>query len=102
MDDLPPDITWPGAGSGFEADPFSPAGSAQRRWWLLWAAERGNPRARAMIAVLLTGGVVALIVMVPVVVRDPTGSTALALVGPVVVAWARLLLRGRVVRAPKR
>lgn len=26
---------WPAAGSGFEADPFSPAGTAQREWFLI-------------------------------------------------------------------
>ena len=26
---------WPAAGSGFEADPFSPAGTAQRQWLLI-------------------------------------------------------------------
>jgi hypothetical protein len=25
---------WPGQGSGFDADPFSPAGTAQREWIL--------------------------------------------------------------------
>jgi hypothetical protein len=25
---------WPGQGSGFDADPFSPAGTAQREWML--------------------------------------------------------------------
>ena len=27
-----PPIMWPGSGSGFEADPFSPAGTAERDW----------------------------------------------------------------------
>ena len=27
-----PPVMWPGAGSGFEADPFSPAGTAEREW----------------------------------------------------------------------
>lgn len=26
---------WPAAGSGFEADPFSPAGTAQREWFFI-------------------------------------------------------------------
>jgi hypothetical protein len=29
-----PPIMWPSSGSGFEADPFSPAGTAQREWFL--------------------------------------------------------------------
>lgn len=29
-----PPIMWPGAGSGFEADPMSPAGTAERMWQL--------------------------------------------------------------------
>ncbi len=41
---IPPNIMWPAKGSGFEADPFSPAGSAQRGWWLLNAARRGRTR----------------------------------------------------------
>jgi hypothetical protein len=32
---MPPNIMWPEQGSGFEADPFSPAGTAQRQWWLI-------------------------------------------------------------------
>jgi len=32
-DDLVPPVMWPSKGSGFEADPFSPAGTAQRYWW---------------------------------------------------------------------
>jgi hypothetical protein len=32
---IPPNIMWPEAGSAFEADPFSPAGTAQRQWWLV-------------------------------------------------------------------
>lgn len=35
-----PPIMWPDAGSGFEADPFSPAGTAQRGWWLSQALLR--------------------------------------------------------------
>jgi hypothetical protein len=30
-----PPIMWPSAGSGFEADPFSPAGTGQREWFLI-------------------------------------------------------------------
>ena len=33
-DETPP-IMWSDPGSGFEADPFSPAGRMQRQWWFL-------------------------------------------------------------------
>jgi hypothetical protein len=33
---------WPDAGSGFEADPFSPAGTAQREWLLTQALGRSR------------------------------------------------------------
>ena len=33
---------WPESGSGFEADPFSPAGTAQREWILLQALGRSR------------------------------------------------------------
>ena len=42
LDVSPPNIMWPGPGSGFEASPFSPAGTAQRVWWLI----RGSARKR--------------------------------------------------------
>jgi hypothetical protein len=42
--DLIPPIMWPSTGSGFEADPLSPTGSAQRQWWLIRAAQRGSNR----------------------------------------------------------
>jgi hypothetical protein len=34
-DDIPPNIMWPPKGSGFQADPFSPAGTSQRYWLLI-------------------------------------------------------------------
>ena len=43
-----PPIMWPSAGSGFEADPFSPAGSAQREWFL--ARRFGRSRAGKAVA----------------------------------------------------
>jgi hypothetical protein len=43
-DVIPPNIMWPDKGSGFEANPFSPAGSAQRQWWAINAARRGGSR----------------------------------------------------------
>jgi hypothetical protein len=33
---------WPEPGSGFEADPFSPAGTAQREWGLIRALGRSR------------------------------------------------------------
>jgi len=32
---MPPNIMWPAKGSGLQADPFSPAGTSQRYWWLI-------------------------------------------------------------------
>ncbi len=50
---------WPVAGSGFEADPFSPAGLAQQEWVL--ASRAGRSRAGRVlvwvIVVLLVLGV---------------------------------------------
>jgi hypothetical protein len=47
--DLTPPMMWPDKGSGFEASPFSPAGRAQRMWWMMQGARRGRtPRRRAM------------------------------------------------------
>ena len=37
---IPPHIMWPARGSGFEADPHSPAGQAQRTWWMLNSRRR--------------------------------------------------------------
>ena len=51
---------WPSAGSGFEADPFSPAGLAQQEWVL--ASRAGRSRSGRVlvwvIVVLLIAGVV--------------------------------------------
>jgi hypothetical protein len=38
-----PPVMWPEAGSGFEADPFSPAGMSQQ----IWRATGRRPRSRA-------------------------------------------------------
>jgi hypothetical protein len=46
-----PPIMWPEAGSGFEADPFSPAGQAQMRWNLFDTLHRRSVhRSRAQQA----------------------------------------------------
>jgi hypothetical protein len=42
---------WPSSGSGFDADPFSPAGSAQREWFLI--RRLGGSRAGKSIALTL-------------------------------------------------
>jgi hypothetical protein len=41
--DPTPPVMWPDEGSGFEADPFSPAGMSQQ----IWTATRRRPRSRA-------------------------------------------------------
>jgi hypothetical protein len=41
--DHTPPVMWPEAGSGFEADPFSPAGMSQQ----IWRATGRRPRTRA-------------------------------------------------------
>ncbi len=60
---------WPAKDSGFEADPFSPAGSAQREWWLINAARRGGTRRQRalwiwilMIAVPIAIGLIVYVV----------------------------------------
>lgn len=62
-DDLvPPHVMWPAAGSGFEANPYSPAGQAQRGWWLAqrlrrgeWPPPRTDWRPLALIAAIPLG-----------------------------------------------
>jgi hypothetical protein len=67
-DDGPP-VMWPGAGSGFEADPFSPAGTAEREW----AFARGLGRRRGgrvvVWTVLLLVPTIALVYAVELLVR---------------------------------
>jgi hypothetical protein len=41
--DRTPPVMWPDEGSGFEADPFSPAGLSQQ----IWIATGKRPRSRA-------------------------------------------------------
>jgi hypothetical protein len=41
-DDPTPPVMWPEPGSGFEADPFSPAGMSQQ----IWRATGRRPRSR--------------------------------------------------------
>jgi hypothetical protein len=40
--DSTPPVMWPAEGSGFEADPFSPAGLSQQ----IWTATARRPRSR--------------------------------------------------------
>jgi hypothetical protein len=63
-DDIPPNIMWPPKGSGFQADPFSPAGSSQRSWWLIRRAIGGNPL--SFRSYLLLMGILAVVVVVAV------------------------------------
>ncbi len=42
-----PPIMWPAAGSGFEADPFSPSGMAQQEWVL--ASHLGKRRGGKLV-----------------------------------------------------
>jgi hypothetical protein len=51
-----PPIMWPSPGSGFQADPFSPTGTAQREWFLirrLGQTRYGKPLTVALLAVPL-------------------------------------------------
>ena len=74
--DEPPPLMWPEAGSGFEADPFSPAGQAQAMWRFLDGIRsqrgRGGP-------FRLLSWVIVILVFVPV-----TAAAVLALVHLVV------------------
>ena len=52
---IPPNIMWPEAGSGFEADPYSPAGTAQRGWWMISALSKRQVRTRRLLALPILG-----------------------------------------------
>ena len=65
---IPPNIMWPEAGSGFEANQYSPAGTAQRQWWQIQRIGRSgdfSPSARlaiwALVALPVSSGLVVLI-----------------------------------------
>jgi hypothetical protein len=47
---------WPESGSGFEADPFSPAGAAQREWML--TQRMGRSRWGRVLAWFLVAAIV--------------------------------------------
>jgi hypothetical protein len=59
-----PPVMWPEAGSGFEADPFSPAGTAQREWML--TQKIGRSFLGKVIACLILASIVIPIVWVMV------------------------------------
>ena len=50
--DSAPPVMWPDAGSGFEADPFSPAGLAQQQWTVMSHAGGGR-FTRIMMAIIV-------------------------------------------------
>ena len=56
-----PPIMWPSADSGFEADPFSPAGTAEREWALT------QRLGRSRVGKVVVWSILALIVLVPLV-----------------------------------
>lgn len=55
---------WPEKGSGFEADPFSPAGSAEREWGLIQRLPslRRNRRAMVLLFYIAVGFVGVLLI----------------------------------------
>jgi hypothetical protein len=59
--DSEPPIMWPSEGSGFEADSYSPAGTAQREWVL--SQRLGRSRFGKLVVWLI----LALVILVPVV-----------------------------------
>ncbi len=70
-EDAPP-VMWPGAGSGFEADPFSPAGQAQAMWrfWDGIRSKRDLPKSGAL---RLLSWLLTILVGIPVVVATVYG-----------------------------
>jgi hypothetical protein len=66
-DDGEPPIMWPSSGSGFEADPYSPAGTAQREWALTQGLGRsriGKLAVWIVLGVLILGPVITLLISV--------------------------------------
>jgi hypothetical protein len=55
---------WPGQGSGFDADPFSPAGTAQREWML--TQRLGRSRLGKLVVCLILALIVGA-VLVPII-----------------------------------
>gem|GEM_PF-4294750 len=59
-----PPLMWPESGSGFEADPFRPAGIAQGEWGFI--QRRGHSRYGRLV-VWLALGLVAMMAVTPLV-----------------------------------
>lgn len=51
----PPPVMWPDEASGFEADPFSPAGTAERYWALATSRGGSRPSVPRPVLLLLVG-----------------------------------------------
>jgi hypothetical protein len=66
-DDIPPNIMWPAKGSGFQADPFSPAGTSQR-YWLLIRRQAGTGGSVSFRAYLLLMAILVVVVAIVLVV----------------------------------
>lgn len=49
-DVVPPHVMWPSRSAGFEASPYSTAGTHQRSWWLLNGLARGGRKRRGRVA----------------------------------------------------
>jgi hypothetical protein len=62
---IPPQIMWPDAGSGFEANAWSPAGQSQRQWWFLRGLARGRrvPLRPALLLAALPLAVIAVVAL---------------------------------------
>ncbi|HEX2039122.1 MAG TPA: hypothetical protein VHF47_05225 [Acidimicrobiales bacterium] len=60
---VPPNVMWPGPGSGFEAHPWSPAGRAQETWRFARAlgGGRGRRGRRTPVARLVSGALVVVV-----------------------------------------
>ena len=52
---IPPNVMWPGAGSGFEADPWSPAGRSQTGWQLAQGLGRRDSPVVTVVLWLVLG-----------------------------------------------
>jgi hypothetical protein len=59
---VPPHIVWPANGAGFEASPYSTAGTHQRSWWVLKGLARHRSR-RLRAAVVVTAWAVVLYIV---------------------------------------
>ena len=72
---IPPNIMWPDAGSGFEANQYSPAGTAQRQWRQMQRIGRsGEVSAPARLAIWALVGLPVSSGLVVLIYRLVTGS----------------------------